>query len=125
MIRGLARDGTGASAVETAIVLTIFLALLFGIVKFGLVLWTQGSLHYAVKAAARCAAIKAPDCADAAATKIYAMTRYFGQVDNDQPTFVPSKEACGQKVTAAYNYPLSIPFWGEQAINLSAQACYP
>jgi hypothetical protein len=43
------RDSRGASAVEAALVITIFLTLVFGIVEFGRAVW----LHQAVSAAAR------------------------------------------------------------------------
>ena len=47
----------GVSAIEMALVLTIFLGLLFGIINFSLLLWTQASLYYAVQAAARSASV--------------------------------------------------------------------
>jgi Flp pilus assembly protein TadG len=117
----------GVSAVEMALVLTLFFLLLLGVVNFSLVLWTQGSLYYAVQVAARCAAINPAACGSTAATQAYAASQYFGQiVAGVPPAFTPVSDACGRRVSVSYDYPLSIPFYEPAPIvTLSATACFP
>ncbi len=122
---GLAACRNGASAIETALVLTIFLGLLFGIVSFSLVLWTQASLHFAVQAAARCASVNATTCGSGSATQTYALSKYYGQGLGGINPFTYTATACGHTVTADYTYKLSIPFYGNYPLSLSATACFP
>ena len=116
---------SGVSTVEMAIVLTAFLGLLLGIVNFGLVIWTQSSMHYAVEAAARCAAVNATTCGSAAAIQNYALTQYFGQSLGGTNPFTYSATGCGHTVTAAYTYSLFIPFFPTYSLSLSSSACFP
>jgi Flp pilus assembly protein TadG len=53
----LARAQDGATAVEFALVLPMFLMLVFGSIEFGRLLWTQQALQEAAIAGARCVAI--------------------------------------------------------------------
>ncbi len=117
----------GVSAVEFALVGTIFLGLLIGIIKFGLVLWTQSSLHFAVEAAARCYSVSTT-CNSGPATEDYARSQYFGQPLNNDKVFQASANGppgCTHVVTANYTYPLSLPFYGTYSLPLSATACFP
>ena len=118
----------GVSAVEMALMLTLFLGLLFGIINFSLVLWTQASLYFAAQAAARCASVNVTNCGTKGATETYAMNQYFGQsLGEANPftyTLVPAP-GCGHQVAASYDYPLSIPFYGDYRLLLSANACFP
>lgn len=56
-IRRLARDIRGAVALEFALVLPILIAVLFGIIQFGLVMFTQQMMVYAAREAARSYAV--------------------------------------------------------------------
>ncbi len=114
----------GAQAVEMALVAPFFFAFLYGIVVFGLVLWTQASLHFAVEAAARCASVNSTTCGSTNAIETYALNRYYGAPLGSNP-FTYSATGCGHTVTAIYNYSLSIPFYGNQTLPLSAAACFP
>ena len=116
---------SGQSTVELAFVLTAFLGLLFGIINIGLALWTQGSLYYAVEAAARCASVSATTCGSASATQTYALNQYFGQSLGGTNPFTYSATGCGHTVTASYTYSLSIPLFPTYSLPLSATACYP
>ena len=115
----------GVSAVETALVLPIFLGLLFGIINFGLVMWTQASLHFAVEAAARCASVNAATCGSASAVQTYALNQYLGQPLGGTNPFSYAATGCGHTVSASYTYSLSIPFYGHYSLPLSATACFP
>jgi Flp pilus assembly protein TadG len=124
----LAACRRGVSAVEMALVLPIFLGLLFGIINFSLVLWTQASLYYAVQAAARCASVNPTTCgspANPALVTTYAMNQYSGQSLGGTNPFAYSSTGCGHTVTASYIYPLSIPFYGDYPLSLAATACFP
>lgn len=52
-MRGIDRSQRGASAVEFAILAPLFVALLFAIVEFGMILYTQNMLAQASRAGAR------------------------------------------------------------------------
>jgi Flp pilus assembly protein TadG len=56
-LRSLKQTNDGATAVEFALVLPMFLMLVFGGIEFGLVLWTQQALQETAIAGARCMAI--------------------------------------------------------------------
>jgi Flp pilus assembly protein TadG len=116
---------SGSSTVELAIILTAFLGLIFGIINIGLTLWTQGSLYYAVEAAARCASVNATTCGSASATQTYALNQYFGQSLSGTNPFTYSATGCGHTVTASYTYSLSIPLFPTYSLPLAATACYP
>jgi Flp pilus assembly protein TadG len=118
----------GISAVELALVLTLFLGLLFGVINLSLVLWTQASLYFAAQAAARCASANPTICgapANGSLVEAYAMNQYFGQSVGGTNPFTYSASGCGHTVTANYSYPLSIPFYGDYPLSLSASACFP
>ena len=56
------RASGGATAVEMAFLLPVFLLFMLGIEEFGRALWLQTSLQFAVEAAARCAAVSPSLC---------------------------------------------------------------
>lgn len=129
-LRGIAQLGAcrrGVSAVEMALILTLFLGMLFGIINLSLVLWTQGSLYFAAQTAARCASANPTICgapANRALVEAYAMNQYFGQSLGATNPFTYAPSGCGHTVTASYSYPLSIPFYGDYPLSLSANACF-
>lgn len=47
------RDQKGASIVEFAIILPVFISFIFGCIEFGFIMWGRISLEYATSAAAR------------------------------------------------------------------------
>jgi Flp pilus assembly protein TadG len=114
----------GASAVEMAIILSVFMSMLFGIINVALMLWTLDNLHYAAEKAARCAAIGSSSCTDPAA---YALANYHGiPLGGTNPFSYNSPGAgCGHTVSASYNYSLVIPLIRTYTVPLSATACSP
>jgi hypothetical protein len=126
----LAACRRGVSAVEMALVLPLFFAMLLGIFNLSLLLWTQASLYYAAQAAARCASVNTTTCGNEGATRTYAESKYFGQMVGGAPPTItappPIPNGCGYRVTASYDYPLSIPFYETPPrVPLSASACFP
>jgi Flp pilus assembly protein TadG len=111
--------------VELGIILPVFLSMLFGIINVAMVLWTFGSLHYAVETAARCAAVGASNCTTASGIQTYALNQYSGQSLGGTNPFVYSATGCGNTVTASYTYSLVILFIATYSVPLSATACSP
>lgn len=117
------RDNRGASALEFALTAPVFLLFIFGIIEFGLLLWTQIGLQHGTEMAARCASVNPSLCPGSSAITSYAAQQAFG-LDLPSQTFAHSTPACGNQVSA--NYTFQFP----QVLNLSpmtltAQACFP
>jgi Flp pilus assembly protein TadG len=75
----LSRSRDGLAAVETAILLTVYLLFLLGIFEFGRLFWIQTSLQHAAERAARCAIVTPATCTRSnvttyAAGEVYGMT---------------------------------------------------
>jgi Flp pilus assembly protein TadG len=56
-LRRLARDASGVSAVEFALLAPVLLAMVFGIIEFGRVAYTQGVVSFAAEEATRYAVV--------------------------------------------------------------------
>jgi Flp pilus assembly protein TadG len=56
-LKQLRDDTQGAVIVEFTVTLAFFLALMFGIVQAGLILYTQAGMQHGVEVAARCASV--------------------------------------------------------------------
>lgn len=122
--RSLRASDRGTSAIETAIVFPVFLALLLGVFEFGRALWTQSALQYAVQVAARCGAVDITTCATPGDVISYA-------VAESQPLSVPSGDfsastlTCGSSVSVTYPFSFVVPNLFPFSITLLEQACYP
>ena len=99
--------------------------MLFGIINVAMVLWTQGSLHYAAEKAARCAAVASTSCSTTTLIQTYALNQYYGLSLGGTNPFVYAATGCGNTVTASYTYSLAIPLIGTYSLPLSAAACSP
>ena len=117
-------DKRGATALEFAILLPMFMALMFGIIQLGQAFWTQTALQHAVEMAARCATINATTCGSTAATQSYAATQAYG-LTFPAGTFTATAAACGNQVSASYNFSAEMAAWFPAAITLTARSCYP
>ena len=118
-------DESGAAALEFALLAPVFILLVFGLIAFGLVLWTQVGLQHGAEMAARCASVNTTVCPAANATAItnYAMQQALG-LSLPSSTFTYSTPACGNQINASYTFAfpdvLSLP-----PVTLTAQACFP
>jgi Flp pilus assembly protein TadG len=121
--RGYGHRG-GSVAVEMAILLPVVLTFVIGLMEFGRAIWTQATLDYAVEAAARCGAVNAVLCGDAAQIQTYAITRAVG-LTLDPSTFTVTTPACGTQVNASLPFQFVASGLLPYAITLTASACYP
>ena len=98
-----ARDDSGAAAVEFALVLPILLVLVFGIVDFGRLYFTQITLTDAAREGARVLALEGASGSGytAAQADTDAQTRVLGAVTGVSGTVAVTTGACttGQPVT--------------------------
>ena len=123
-LRRLWRDRGGATALEFGMLLPFFVPLIFGVVQFSQLFWTQNALQHAVDMAARCATVNTTACATTALTQTYAATQAYG-LTFPTGTFVATTAACGNQVSASYSFPFVVTAWFPATINLSARSCYP
>ncbi|MGQ0741225.1 MAG: TadE/TadG family type IV pilus assembly protein [Alphaproteobacteria bacterium] len=121
-VRKICRENGGAAALEFAILSPVFLLIVVGGINLTLLLFSIGSLHYAVEEAARCASVKSTVCASATSIQVYAGNKYFGPAIS--PTFVSSTASCGNVVSATASF-----VWhtgvAQLTVPLSARACFP
>jgi Flp pilus assembly protein TadG len=118
----LRREERGAAAVEFAMTVPILLLAMLGIIEFGRVLWAQNALHYAVEAAARCAAIDTTTCSSSATTQSFAATA-SGETFATS-VFTVSTPSCGHQVSASYAFPFLTSLVSYN-LTLTAQSCFP
>jgi len=121
-LANLPRDDRGGAAVESALVLPVFITLLVGGICVGNLLFAINGLHYAVQDAARCAAVKTTICMDDSTTVTYAQNRYSGP--KISPIFTSSTNGCGHTVQGTASYPLMLAAYTVN-VPISASACYP
>ena len=123
------RSRDGATAIEMAFLLPVFLGFLLGIEEFGRALWTQTALQYAVEAAARCAAVSPSECANVPA---YAASQAFAMsIPSSSFTYTPNaicgvaSLTSGAQVTASYVFPAAVPALIPVNVTLTAKSCHP
>ena len=119
------RDERGATALEFAILAPVFFLLIFGIIAFGLLFWTQVGLQHGAEMAARCASINATLCptSNPSAITNYATQQALG-LSLPVSTFTYSAPACGNQVSASYRFQFP-DILNLGPLTLTAQACFP
>lgn len=123
------RDERGATALEFAILAPVFFLLIFGIIAFGLVFWTQVGLQHGAEMAARCASINTTLCPN---TNPSAITGYASQqalglsLPASTYSYSPPspQQPCGNQVSATYTFVFPDIF-NFSPLTLTAQACFP
>jgi Flp pilus assembly protein TadG len=133
---GVARDRSGVTVVEFAILLPFFLILIFGIIEFAQVVFFQAALQHAVTGAARCAsefpaanALGAtntpPDCSSPGNIVTVAVQQAYG-LNIPASSFTPALNSGGYNcVNALYIFSFNLPLVKAFAIPLTATSCYP
>jgi len=117
-------DERGTTAIEFGLTAPAFFALLYGIIEFGLLMWTQAGLQHGAEMAARCASIDTIVCADQTAIQNYAAREAFG-LNTSPSNFTVSTQACGTLVNATYSFQALSHYIGGPTLALSAQSCFP
>jgi len=115
------RDQKGASVVEFALILPVFVAFVFGMINCGLMLWTQLGIEHGVVAAARCTTINPSVCPDVPA---YAAQQAYG-LNLPKTAFTVTAPACGNRVSASYGFQFVTLIMPPRSVTLTAQSCYP
>jgi Flp pilus assembly protein TadG len=123
-MKTLLHDRSGASVVEFAVLLPLFMSLVIGLMQLGQMLWTQAALQHAVEMAARCASVNAVSCANAGQIQTYAATQAYG-LTLPVATFTVTVPVCGNQVAANYAFLFQTILFPAPSINLSARSCYP
>ena len=118
----LATEQSGATAVEFAFILPVFVMMLFGVMGVSQLAGAVSGMHYAVEEAARCFAVNKTTCGSASATSIFAAAKYLGP--DVGPVFLVTNAGCGFTVSATATYRLELAVTTFD-IPLSAAACYP
>lgn len=111
----------GATALEFAVVLPLFLTLALGMLHVSNIFFSSNALQYAVQEAARCASVDTVECPNIAKAKAYAQKSYVG---SGTPSFTHSIQACGNSISASLTYSWSIGLHSFTT-PLSASACFP
>jgi Flp pilus assembly protein TadG len=143
-LKQLRDDTRGAVIVEFSVTISLFLALMFGIVQAALILFTQAGMQHGVEVAARCASVNyaaskiplnqscftdpltgtpTPSNVDASTIENYAVKNSWGFT----PTVVATTgvvcgTAKGYKVTATYTYDVLHYIF---SVPLTATSCFP
>jgi Flp pilus assembly protein TadG len=123
-IGALLRDSSAASAVEFGITAPAFFAALLGAFELGMLLWSQVTLQHATELAARCASVNPAVCSSVTATQAYAAQQALG-LTVPASTFSVSSPACGNQVTASYDFMNIAAMFGIPKITLNAKSCFP
>ena len=117
----------GVTSIEFAILLPVFVLIVFGIIELALMEWTQAALEHATSMAARCAAVNTTTCGTASAVQTYAASQAYG-ITLPASTFSYSTSPCNHTVSVAspgYGFQFIVPFYGSITVNLTASSCYP
>lgn len=121
LARALPRDDRGTTAAEFALVVPVFLTLIFGTISTCLLMSAVNNIHYAAERTARCQAVNVSgSCTDA---DTYAKSVYSGPSVTGL-SFVASTQTCGLRVIGTGSYTF-FPGVDMSAVSISAQACYP
>ena len=118
------RDGSGASAVEFALLTPVFLLIVGAVINLGLMMWTQLGMEHAAEAAARYASITASPCPTPTAVQTYAATQDYG-VGLPKSTFTYATASCGYQVNAGYSYKMLGDGFPQFTTQLTATVCVP
>ncbi|MEW5837182.1 MAG: TadE/TadG family type IV pilus assembly protein [Pseudomonadota bacterium] len=124
LVHRLVRDTRGVGLIEFAVLLPVFVVLVFGVMQMGQLFWTQSALQHAVEMAARCASVNTTTCGTSPQIQTYAATQAYG-LALPPAAFTASTPACGNLVVASYTYTFPIAALTLSSVDLTAQSCYP
>jgi Flp pilus assembly protein TadG len=119
-------DQRGASAVEYALTMPVFLLMLLGVWQLCFGMWAQFALQHGAEMAVRCMNVNPTKCGTTAiaGTQSYAAAQSYGL--NPSPSVFkvnnPPVTCNGNQVSAVYT--VSPIMTGIPALTVHAQACY-
>ncbi len=102
-------DVSGAMAIELAIILPIFALCVFGLIEFSRLVWTQGTLNYAVQSASRCGAIDKNNCGINAQIQAWAAASAYGLSADPSQFVVDTTQPCGVNVSISMPFEFIVP----------------
>jgi hypothetical protein len=126
LLRRLAADASGATAIEFALVAPLLLALLFGSLETGRYIWFAAALDHAVGKAARCAEVIGGACATPQGLAEEVKGSLAGLAvlaPVGESALVTRAAACGTEIRVGLTYPSLVPGLGPVLPALNASAC--
>jgi Flp pilus assembly protein TadG len=124
-LRALSADRCGATAVETALLMPLFLLLLLGAMELGRMAWAQAGLNYAVEEVARCASVTPTACGTLEQIQTVGAQR-MGGAGLVTPVFAFNAAApCGKQVTATAAAGFLVYRIFPNAPQIAASVCRP
>jgi Flp pilus assembly protein TadG len=129
-LRTLIASEGGTTALEYGLILPALIMMILGSMDVGRLIWTYTTLHRAVQASARCAAVMPAVCGTAQQVASRAVSEAWG-LPVTAGIFSLQTQNCGAQVTASYSFSLLVPWLGApdegppNTISLSVSACYP
>ena len=122
-IRNILADDGAATAAEFALVVPVFLLLMFGTINGSIMMSAITQMHYASERAARCLSVDVDGLCPVGSIDTFAKGLYNGPSLNGM-TFVADDLACGNQVVGSGTYEL-ISGIDVTSVSLSSTACYP
>lgn len=128
------RAADGVTAIETAILLPVFLTFLLGVFEFGRVIWIQSALQFAAESASRCAVVSsASTCNSNSATATYASSQVLGisvpagdfNVSSSGTCFAAGGSGGSKTVSASYPFTFAVPRFFPYTFSLTASSTRP
>lgn len=124
MTRSLAEEKSGATAIEFAITLPVFLMFVFELIQLGFAFWSQFAIQHGTEAAARCAVYNHSICGSSSAIQTFASQQSYGLAPSPS-IFVVSSPSCGQQVAASYQVTNILGYLSISPITVNGMACVP
>lgn len=121
-LKTLLQDDRGGGAAEFALVLPVFVLLVFGTINGSIMYSAQTQMHYAAERTARCKAVDVNGACDSA--DAYAKGHYHGPNLSGLLFTATDDATCGWRVTGNGKYQLMTGF-DSTAVTISANSCYP
>ena len=126
MVRRLRNDTRGAMAVEFALILPVFLVMLFGTLEVGNVLFAKSTLQQGIETAGRYAMVHLTATTSEIEAEAVAQSSYLGSLS---PTFTVSQTVISgitySVISVTADYSMMTPFFTGKTITLSSQVSVP
>jgi Flp pilus assembly pilin Flp len=123
VIRTFVTDDRAATAAEFALVVPVFLLLMFATINGSIMMSAITQMHYASERAARCLSVDVDGLCPVGNIDTYAKGLYNGP-NLAGMSFVADDLACGNQVVASGTYEL-VSGIDVTSVSLSSTACYP